>query len=527
MNNSLLRSLLLIVVGSFATALLPLKSHGAAGELYESDLDTSSITRFTSKGARNTVTTGIFDLFGVAFNSKAELFAASDMGNTIYKVSANGTKTVFTSTVAGPFALAFDRFDNLFACNFRTGQIVKISPNKVVTPFASGLRGPVGLAFDRSGFLFVTSQSDGTVLRYATNGAVNIFASGLARPTGLAFDAAGNLFVTERSAGRIAKLTPNGTRTTFAFGLSEPFGAAVDGEGNLLVADHSQGAIFRYAPNGTRSTFATGLHLPTFLSIEPPTGSILNISTRAKVLTGDDVLIGGFIVAGPGQKSVVLRGMGPSLARAGIAGALADPTLELRNHAGGLLAMNDNWKDTQQAAITNSGLAPRNDLESAIVATLAPGAYTAIERGKNDATGVGLVELYDLAQTVPAKLGNISTRALVGTGSDVVIAGFILGNGNGATVLVRGLGPSLRQAGITNPLANPTLELRDRNGQLLSANDNWKSRQATAIQATDIAPTNDLESAIVATLPAGPYSAIMQGNHAGTGVGLIEVYAIR
>jgi sugar lactone lactonase YvrE len=526
MNSSLLRRLFL-AVGGFATALLPIHLQAAAGELYESDLDSSSIARFTAKGTRSTVTTGIFDLFGVAFNSKAELFAASDMGNTIYKVAANGTKTVFTSAVNGPFALAFDRFDNLFACNFRTGQIVRITPNKVVTPFASGLHGPVGLAFNSAGFLFVSSQSDGTVLRYAPNGAVSIFASGLVRPTGLAFDAAGNLFVTERLAGRIAKLTPNGTKTTFAFGLREPFGAAMDGEGNLFVADHSQQAIFKYAPNGTRSTFATGLHLPTFLSVEPPTGSILNISTRAKVLTGDDVLIGGFIVAGPGQKNVALRGIGPSLARAGIAGALADPTLELRNHAGALVAMNDNWKGTQQAAIVNSGLAPRDDRESAILATLAPGAYSVIERGNNDTTGVGLVELYDLAQTAPAKLGNISTRALVGTGTDVVIAGFILGNGNGVKVLVRGLGPSLRQSGITNALANPTLELRDHSGQLVLANDNWKSTQATAIQATRIEPANDLESAIVTTLPAGSYTAILQGNNGGTGVGLVEVYAIR
>lgn len=161
MNTALLRRLFL-TVGIFAIAFVPLQSHGAAGELYESDLDSSSIAKFTAKGARSTVTTGIFDLFGIAFNSKGELFAASDTGNRIYKVSANGTKTVFTSAVNGPFALAFDRFDNLFACNFRTGAIVKITPAKVVTPFASGLAGPVGLAFNSSGFLFVSCQSDGT-----------------------------------------------------------------------------------------------------------------------------------------------------------------------------------------------------------------------------------------------------------------------------------------------------------------------------------------------------------------------------
>ena len=448
------------------------------------------------------------------------------MGDTIYKIAANGTKTIFTSNVSGPFALAFDSHDNLFACNFRTGAIVKITPAKVVTNFTTGLAGPVGLAFDRAGFLYVSSQTDGTVIRFATNGSPTFFASGLARPTGLAFDAAGNLFVTERSAGRVAKIAPNQTKTIFASGLTEPFGVTVDGAGNIFVADHSLGAIFKYTPAGARSTFAIGLHLPTFLTVEPPTGSILNISTRAQVMTGNNVLIGGFVIGGTGPKRILLRGMGPSLTSAGVPGALADPTIELRNHAGALITMNDNWKDMQQAAITSTGLAPHNDHEAAIAVTLSPGAYTAIERGKTNTTGIGLVEVYDLNPTAAAKLTNISTRAFVGTGNDVAIAGFILGNGNGAKVLVRGRGPSLLQAGITNALADPMLELRDAHGQLVLSNDNWKSSQATAIQATNIQPTNDLEPAIVNTLPAGAYTAIMRGKNNGTGVGLVEVYRV-
>jgi sugar lactone lactonase YvrE len=448
------------------------------------------------------------------------------MGNTIYKISATGTKAIFTSAVSGPFALAFDAHDNLFACNFRTGTIVRITPAKVVTGFANGLGGPVGLAFDRSGFLYVSCQSDGTVARYATNGAVSIFASGLARPTGLAFDAAGNLFVTERSAGRITKIAPNGTKAPFAGGLTEPFGAAVDGAGNLFVADHSLGAIFKYSPAGARTTFASNLHLPTFLTVEPATGSILNISTRAKVLSGDDVLIGGFVVSGTGFKRILLRGMGPLLTTAHVPGALADPTLELRS-ASALITMNDNWRDSQQATIMSTGLAPHDNRESAIVTTLAAGAYTVIERGKNNTTGIGLVEIYDLNPTATAKLSNISARASIGTGDNVAIAGFILGNGNGAKVLIRGRGPSLRQAGITNALADPMLELRDANGQLLAANDNWKSSQTIAIQATHIQPSNDLEPAIVTTLPSGPYTAIMRGKNNGVGIGLVEVYRVQ
>jgi len=525
MNMAIFRRVFPLIV-SMTVPLLPIQSRGAAGELYESDLDTGSIMKFTAKGQRSAAGNGIADLFGVAFNSKAELFAASDTGNTIYKISATGTKTVFTSAVSGPFALAFDAHENLFACNFRTGTIVRITPARVVTGFANGLAGPVGLAFDRSGFLYVACQSDGTVIRYATNGAHTIFASGLARPTGLAFDAGGNLFVTERSAGRITKIAANGTKMPFAGGLTEPFGVAVDGAGNLFAADHSLGTIFKYTPAGARTLFASNLHLPTFLTIEPATGSILNISTRAKVSTGNDVLIGGFVVSGAGTKRILLRGMGPLLMTAHVPGALADPTLELRNPAGTLITMNDNWKDTQQTAITSTGLAPHDDREAAIATTVAAGGYTVIERGKNNMAGIGLVEIYDLNPTAAAKLGNISARASIGTGDEVAIAGFVLGNGNGAKVLIRGRGPSLRQAGIANPLADPILELREAGGQLLSTNDNWKTSQATAIQATNIQPTNDLEPAIVTTLPAGPYTAIMRGKNNAIGIGLVEVYRV-
>ena len=526
MTSAFGRRLLLVLAG-ITTAFAPLRSNGAAGELYESDLDSGSIAKFTASGTRSTVTTGIFDVFGIAFNSKGELFVASDMGNTIYKVSATGTKTVFTTGVNGPFALAFDRFDNLFACNFRTGAIVKITPANVATFFANGLAGPVGLAFDSSGMLFVSCQTDGTVQRFATNGSKSTFASGLARPTGLAFDASGNLFVTERSAGRIAKFAPNGTKTTFASGLTEPFGAAVDGAGNLFVADHSQAAIFKYTPNGARSTFATGLHSPTFLSIEPPTGRALNISTRAHIQTGENVLIGGFIVTGSGKKNVIIRGIGPSLVAASVPDALLDPTLELHDHAGALLSMNDNWRDTQQVAIINTGIPPSDDRESAIVASLSPGQYTVIESGKAGGTGVGLVEVYDLAPGGPTMLGNISSRSFVETGSNVMIAGFILGAGNGAKVLVRALGPSLAQSSVSNFLRNPMVELRDGDGQLVAANDNWRSTQMAAIEATTVPPTNDLESAVVVTLPSGRYTAIVKGQSGGTGVGLIEVYNLR
>jgi len=243
-------------------------------------------------------------------------------------------------------------------------------------------------------------------------------------------------------------------------------------------------------------------------------------------LTENNVGIGGFIITGTAPKHVILRAIGPS---SGVTNALADPVLELHGPSGFNTVMNDNWRDdpVQEALIIASGLAPTNDLESAIDATLNPGNYTAIVRGKEDTTGVGLVEVFDLSQLVLAKLGNISTRAFVSTDTNIVIAGFILGGNNGSDrIIVRGIGPSLTAIGVPGALADPTLELRDNNGSLLFANNDWQENKAQAaeINAAGLAPTNPLESAIAMTLPPGTYTALLAGQNGVTGVGLVEVY---
>jgi hypothetical protein len=245
--------------------------------------------------------------------------------------------------------------------------------------------------------------------------------------------------------------------------------------------------------------------------------------------TGENVAISGFIITGNSPKKVAVRGLGPSLPSAGFS-RLADPIIKLRNANNSLLASNDNWRDNPAWAeeLKSTGLAPQNDLESAVVATLAPGTYTALMSGVNDSTGIGLIEVYDLDSAGDSRLANISTRGLVRAGDDVVIGGFILGgNDSDTTVLVRALGPSLSDAGVRNAVANPTLELRDGNGVLLEQNDNWKDHQQAAIEGTGIPPRNDLESAILTTLPAGSYTAIAAGKGGTTGLGLIEVYNIR
>jgi len=258
-----------------------------------------------------------------------------------------------------------------------------------------------------------------------------------------------------------------------------------------------------------------------------PTGD--NISTRGRVETGDNVVIGGFIITGNAPRKMIIRAIGPSLVASGITDPLADPTLELHASGGSLIMANDNWRDTQQAEIEATGIPPQNDLESAIVLTLPPGSYTAIIRGRDQGIGVALLEIYDLDPSIDSKVANISTRAFVRTGDNVLIGGFMLGGGSDQRVIVRAIGPSLARAGLNNLLADPTLELRDTNGVLLSSNDDWKVPDAPAheIKIAGLAPTDDRESALIATLAPGPYTAIVAGKNGGIGIGLVEIYNLQ
>jgi WD40 repeat protein len=253
----------------------------------------------------------------------------------------------------------------------------------------------------------------------------------------------------------------------------------------------------------------------------------LNIATRGYVASGNNALIGGFIITGNQTKKVVIRAIGPSL-QSNLANALADPVLELHSSDGSLLSRNDNWRDdsNQAAELEAKQIAPSHELESAIVAILAPGNYTAMVYGNSGGAGVGLVEIYDVTTQKDSRLANISTRGIVAPGQNVLIGGFILGGGSGnAKVLVRAIGPSLTAFGVDNALSDPTLELHDGNGALLASNDNWKSQQLQ-IEATHLEPTNDAEAAIVAELSPGFYTAIVAGKGA-SGIGLVEAYRLQ
>jgi len=280
---------------------------------------------------------------------------------------------------------------------------------------------------------------------------------------------------------------------------------------------------------------------------QPPivSAQLGNISTRAFVQTGDNVMIGGFIVQGSQLKRVIIRAIGPELAQYGVPNPLLNPTLELHDVTGALIASNDNWRTTiiggiitsnQVAEIRASGHAPGDGRESAIIADLPPGNYTAIVRGVNGSTGVALAEVYDLDAQANATLGNISTRSFVQTGDNVMIGGFIVEGTQPKRVIIRAIGPDLSQYGVPDPLANPTLELHNSRGALIASNDNWQhtiiggiitTGQVHDITNSGYAPGNPNDSAIIAELPPGNYTAIVRGVNNTTGVGLVEVYDLQ
>ena len=300
--------------------------------------------------------------------------------------------------------------------------------------------------------------------------------------------------------------------------------AVVDG-----IAKQNSSDVIQSSSNNAHTLAIGG----TTYSTIPTPGYALNVSTRLPVGTGQQVLIGGFIIQGTKPKTVILRAIGPSLP---FPGTLQDPYLELHDSSG-IIATNDNWKTTnlggvltssQVIDIMASSIAPSDSRESTIIATLNPGSYTAVVRGATNDTGIAVVQGYDLDADPVSKLANVSTRGYIQTGDNILIGGFIYGGGPGPTkIVVRGIGPSLSAFGITNPLMDPTLELHNQDGAIVDSNDDWISiRQA--IEATGLQPSNNAESAMLETaLPPGSYTVVLQGKSGGVGIGTVEVYVFQ
>lgn len=503
---------------------------------------------------------------GVAVDTVGNVYIADTQNDTIRKITPEG----IVSTLAGlagsfgyadgigsaarfdhPKALAMDNAGSVYVADTGNDVIRKITPDGIVSTLGGGIGSwdfynPSGVAVDSAGNVYVADTSHLEIRKLTPDGVVTTLAGSLSyggstdgtgnlarfsEPAGVAVDGADNLYVTDKSNHIIRKITPAGVVTTLAgsptlqanaAGLGSaahfqwPQGIAVDNIGNVYVAD----------------TFNHTIRVGNAVT---PAPQLANISTRLAVGTGDNALIGGFIITGTQATKIILRAIGPSLSQFGIPGALADPTLELHGSTGELLGTNDDWNFSQPGGILtgsnsydiqNSGFAPSNQSESAILATLSPGAYTTIVRGKNNTTGVALVEAYDLEWGVDAKLANISTRGFVQTGDNVMIGGTIVRGSTDSTVLIRAIGPSLANLGVSNALSDPTLELHDGNGALMNSNDNWRDTQQAEIEARGLAPTNDLESAILATLSPGGYTAIVRGKNDTTGVAVVEAYEL-
>jgi hypothetical protein len=516
--------------------------------LYEAD--GSGLTKFRLNG---TSELGAYSVgegsFGMAFDRRGSWYVGGWRTEFDYTTGTarpfgsiwKGSKSIPGFEHSMVISLACDRSGNLYVGEAGVpGQVSKVTPAGEKTVFVSDLKSPAALAFDKAGNLYVSDRGWHFIYKITPAGEKSTFPTGYADITEFAFDKDDNLLAVDAQWKRIVKIDQDGTRTTLASGFKNPLSMAIDRDGDIFIGEddthqvevtpggfqYFRGRIYKRTPDGTVTQFVDSRDVPYVLAFAPhPPVVPQNIATRAQVGTSQGVLIAGFIVSGAGPKKVIVRGIGPSLSRFGIADALVDPMLELHDSAGHIVATNDNWQDTQALELGWSGLYPSDTRESAIIATLTEGAYTIVLQGKNLGTGVGLVEVYDVDSSAIARLGNISTRSVVGTAENVLIAGFVLGAGQvESPVVVRALGPSLAALGVDSALADPTLELHDKNGVLIASNDDWRQQQENELTQTGLAPTNDRESAILAHLSAGNYTVVARGKGDTTGIGVVEVY---
>jgi len=387
----------LLAAGVLATSFLALNARAAVGDIYETN--GGNILRLrTVGGTPSTWATGFTNPKGLVFDGNGHLYVADPGKNAILQFTVpDAVGITYLFGLNGPTGVALDNAGNLYVSEAGTGNILKFTSDKTKTTFAASTGASAGLAFDTSGNLYAADFNGGKIYKFTPDGTKTTFASGLNLPAGLAVDRAGNVFEADSGTGNINKFAPDGTQTNFAKGLSRPYGLAFDPSGNLIVADNETGSTVRYTPEGTKTViFQSDFNTPAFVAVEPAQHHLLNISTRGLVQGGNNTLIAGFVVGGTGPvgTTVIIRALGPSLSAFGISNPLPDPVLELHDSSGTVIASNNDWADTQSGVLSNSGLAPSDPHESAILVTLQGGAYTAVVGTVTGAPGTALVEVY-------------------------------------------------------------------------------------------------------------------------------------
>jgi sugar lactone lactonase YvrE len=398
-KTTFLRSLLAAV----ALAALPFGAstlRAATGDILETN-EGNIIRIKPTGGTPSTFATNFTNPKGLVFDGNGHLYVADPGKNAVVVFTVpDGTGSTFASGLNSPTGVALDTDGNLYVSEAGSGNILKFSPaDNSKTTFASNVGASAGLTFDTNGNLFAADFNGGKINKFTPDGTQSTFASGLNHPAGLAVDSEGNVFEADSGSGSIFKFAPDGTKTTFATGLSRPYGLAFEANGNLIVADNEEGATLRFTPSGAKSSlFQSDFNTPQFVAVEPAQHKLLNISARGLVLGGNDVLIGGFVVGGNGPvgTSILVRALGPSLSALGVSNPLPDPVVELRDASGTLIASNNNWKDTQETAISLTKLQPTDDNEAAILISLHGGAYTAVVGTATGETGTAVVEVYNL-----------------------------------------------------------------------------------------------------------------------------------
>jgi sugar lactone lactonase YvrE len=565
----------------------------AAGNLYTADEGDSIIARVSTSGVVSTFAADGNNLspVGLAFDTSGNLYVANYNEGTVDRISPAGNLTTFASGFKQPAGIAFDAAGNLYVADETDNMIFKVTPGGTVSIFAVPFSDPSGLAFDSDGNLFVTELSSNTIDEVSPNGKVSFFSSsGLSGPADLAFDGSGNLYVTNIMNDTVSVFAPgSATSTTFATGFSGPAFLSTGGYApaprftvnpvsqtiaagrSVVFSVQAAGApspTYQWTFNGvpilgaedpvlllTAVTAASAgtyscvaytsggsvTSSPATLSVVPVStpAHLINLSARGYVGVGANALIGGFVIAGSGSKDLLIRGIGPGLNYAfnPFPGFVPNPLLALFNPSQSQIGRNSGWNGAETLVSAFSslgafGLSPTSS-DAALLASLAvpPSGFTAQVTSGVGGDGTGLVEVYDADSRAPAvRLVNISARALVQTGQNVLIGGFAIGGSTNQTVLIRAVGPGLTDTfQLTGTLAQPVLTLFAGSTPIAS-NTNWGGDAAIAAAASAVGafPLNPghQDSALLVTLAPGGYTAEITGANGGAGIALVEIYEV-